>query len=223
MSFDNGSSATLQGVRFGGYATYGESTGWFLNGVVSGGATAFTGRRKIEFGEIERTAHGRTSGGGFEALLETGYNWSWNRWNFGFAGSAQYSYQGIAGFTETGAESLNLGMGGQTLNSIRTLLGAQLAYSLPVQGNWPLTPFAGLFWQHEFLQYPINLNAALDGGAGSSSSYSTTAPGRDSVLGSVGLAAQVDNRWNFNVFYQPAFGRRDFVHHVISLGAGLQF
>lgn len=223
VNYDNGGSASINSVRFGGYASYGGATGFFVNGVVSGGASSYTGRRPIEFGSLDRMARSTTGGAGLETLLNSGYNWEIAGWNLGLSATVQYSYQTVEGFTESNAGSLNLAVDRQAANSLRSFLGAQIAYPWQAAERIRLIPMAGLFWQHEFLQYPTDIGASLNGGAGPAFSYSTSTPARDSVFASVGVSAEVGDRWSVNAFYQPSFGANDFVSHVISGGINFEF
>jgi len=216
--YDGGGRTTINSTRFGGYATYGKAEGFFANTMIGGGYSAYQISRTIEFGSIDRTAKSRPDGGDFETMLNLGYNWQLGNFNIGLVGTGQYTYLGIAPFTESGADSLDLSVDQQNANSLRTMLGGQVAYTWEVSHGFALIPQASLYWQHEFMQNPRNIGSSLNGGSGPSFDYSTAAPARDAVYAGVGLTAQFGDQWNANFYYNADFGRQDFVSHMITTG-----
>lgn len=221
--YNDGGRTVLNGVRFGGYAAYGKSTGFFANAMVGGGYTSYSVNRPISFGSIERTARSAPGGGDFETLLNLGYNWQLGNFNFGPVASAQYTYLGIGSFTENGADSLNLRVDQQNANSLRTLFGGQVAYIWKISPNWAVIPQGSIYWQHEFLQNPQNIGSSLNSGNGPAFGYETAAPARDSVYAGAGLTVQLGERWNTNFYYNANFGRQDYISHQITGGVGFQF
>ena len=130
---------------------------------------------------------------------------------------------GIGGFTESGAESLDLALGQQNANSFRTNLGARLAYNWEVGSNITLIPEVRGFWMHEFLNNPRNISSSLDGGSGPSFDYETSAPYRNSVFGGAGISAKFGDRWNGSVFYNVNFGGKGYTNNIISTSLGFSF
>jgi uncharacterized protein YhjY with autotransporter beta-barrel domain len=55
---------------------------------------------------------------------------------FGSVISGQYTYMGFSSFTENGAESLNLRVGGQSYNSMRMNVGGRIAYTWRVNNKY---------------------------------------------------------------------------------------
>ena len=82
-----------------------------------------------------RTAYGQAGANQFLGQIETG-------WRFDLGGAPGYFITPFAllqgstatqnGFTETGAQSLNLSVAQQTTSSLRTIFGAQLGASMDV-------------------------------------------------------------------------------------------
>lgn len=142
---------------------------------------------------------------------------------FGPILSGQYTYTGLGGFTETGADSLDLAVGQQNANSIRTNLGGRIAYTWQAASNVTIIPEVRMFWQHEYLNGPRNIASALDGGAGPSFGYETAAPGRDSVFAGAGASANFGPNWNAYFYYNADFGRQDYVGQMISGGLNWKF
>jgi fibronectin-binding autotransporter adhesin len=215
-------STQINSALFGGYATYRQGR-FYADGVLGGGYNGYRVRRSIEFSTIDRTARSQPNGGQLNASLNLGYDWQAGKFTFGPIVGGQYTYAGIAGFTETGADSLNLRVAQQNINSLRTTLGGRVAYTWNVTDKIALIPELRMFWQHEFLNNPRNISSSLDGGAGPTFGYETTAPARDSVFAGAGVSAQFGERWNAFVYWNVDFGRQTYFGNSVSGGLNWKF
>lgn len=220
--YDGGGRNQINSALFGGYASW-RKGGFYSDAIASGGYSSYNSRRPIEFSTIDRTATSKSDGGLFNAYLDFGYDWQWGNFTFGPVLAGQYTYVGIAPFTERGADSLNLRVDQQNANSLRTSLGGRIAYAWKLNDSVAIVPEIRMLWQHEFLNNPRNIGATLDGGAGPGVGYETSAPGRDSVFAGAGLSAQLGERWNAYFYYNADFGRQDYVGQMISGGLGWKF
>ena len=220
--YSNGGRTTINSVQFGGYASY-DNGGFYADGIVGGGYSAYAVKRPIQFSTIDRTASSRPDGGQLTTYLGLGYDWEVGNFTIGPILSGQYTYAGIAPFTENGADSLNLSVGQQNANSLRTSLGGRIAYTWKLTDSITLIPEGRMFWQHEFLENPRNIGATLDGGNGAGFGYTTSAPDRDAVFAGAGIIGQFGPNWNAYFYYNADFGRQDFVSHAISTGLNFKF
>jgi hypothetical protein len=91
-------------ARFGLYGSYTHEDGYYADAVV---------RRRLH--RVPNQA------------LNLGKDFEIGKFTLGPIIGAQYTYAGIGGFTETGADSLDLALGQQNANSLRSNLGARLA------------------------------------------------------------------------------------------------
>jgi outer membrane autotransporter protein len=221
--YNGGSSTAGNSALFGLYGSYTHEDGYYADAIVSGGYTGFQTRRSIEFSTIDRTASANPNSGQFSAALNLGKDFEIGKFTLGPIIGAQYTYAGIGGFTETGAESLDLALGWQNANSLRTNLGARLAYNWEVGSNITLIPEVRGFWMHEFLNNPRNISSSLDGGNGASFDYETSAPYRNSVFGGVGISAKFADRWSASVFYNVNFGAEGYTNNIISTSLVFSF
>ncbi len=220
--YANDGQMTINSALFGGYATF--TNGGFYSDLIVGGAyNGYRVSRSINFSTVDRSARSDPSGGSFSTYLDAGYDWKVGNFTFGPLLSAQYTYAGTASFTETGADSLDLKVGQQNANSIRTNVGGRIAYYWQVTDSISIVPEARMFWQHEYLNGPRGISASLDGGGGPGFDYTTSAPGRDSVFAGVGVSANIGDRWSTSFYYNADFGRQDFVSHMISANLGWKF
>jgi outer membrane autotransporter protein len=136
---------------------------------------------------------------------------------------AQYTYAGIGSFSETGAESLDLSLGQQNANSLRSTLGGRIAYTWNLNQTIAIIPEVRMFWQHEFLNNARNIATSLDGGNGPSFDYETTDPYRNSVFSGAGVTAQFGKNLSASVFYNVNFGARTYQSNMASVGLNLSF
>ena len=221
-NYANDGSTQINTALFGGYATY-TNGGFYADAVVGGGYNAYQVRRPIEFSTIDRTARSRPDGGQLATSLNLGYDWQIGKFTLGPIAGVQYTYVGLASFTESGADSLDLRVNTQNVNSLRTTFGGRIAYTWNATEHITIIPEVRMLWQHEFLNDPRNISSALDGGAGPTFGYETAAPGRDSVFAGAGVSAQFGDRWNAFFYYNADFGRQDYIGHMISGGLGWSF
>lgn len=220
--YSNGSMASVNSALFGGYATY-QNGGFYSDAIVSGGYNGYVSKRSVAFSTIDRTARANPNGGQLTSYLDIGYDWQVSGFTFGPLISAQYTYSGVAPFTETGADSLDLRVEQQNTNSLRTNLGGRVAYTWNLTDKITIIPEVRMFWQHEYLQNSTALGASLDGGAGPSFDYMTTVPGRDSVFAGAGVSANFGKDFSVFLNYNTSFGRQDYISQMVSTGLNWKF
>ncbi len=220
--YDGGGSTVINSALFGTYASC-THEGYYADGVISGGFSSARVRRAIEFSTVDRLARSDQETGQASAALNLGKDWTIGNFTFGPIAGAQYTYLGIAPFTETNADSLDLRVDQQDVHSLRSTLGGRVAYSIDLTTNIRLIPEIRLLWQHEFLNNSRNIGSALDAGSGPSFDTATADPGRDGVFAGAGVTAQLGDRWNTSVYYNADFGRQDLTSHTVSASLGIQF
>jgi autotransporter-associated beta strand protein/T5SS/PEP-CTERM-associated repeat protein len=220
--YNGGGSTKGNSFSFGTYASY-EKDGYYADAVIGGGYTGFQTQRSIAFGTIDRTASADPNTGQFTAGLNLGKDFEVGKFTLGPIVGAQYTYAGIGSFTKSGAESLDLSLGQQNANSLRTTLGGRIAYTWNLNQKIALIPEVRMFWQHEFLNNPRNINASLDGGSGASFGYETTDPYRNSVFAGAGVTAQFGKNLSGSVFYNINFGSQTYQNNMVSAGLNISF
>jgi len=220
--YNGGGSTKGNSFSFGTYASY-EKDGYYADAVIGGGYTGFQTQRSIEFSTIDRTASADPNSGQFTAGLNLGKDFEVGKFTLGPIVGAQYTYAGIGSFTESGAESLDLSLGQQNANSLRSTLGGRVAYTWNLNQKIALIPEVRMFWQHEFLNNPRNISASLDGGSGPSFGYETTDPYRNSVFAGAGVTAQFGKNLSGSVFYNINFGSQTYQSNMVSAGLNVSF
>jgi len=220
--YNGGGSTKGNSFSFGTYASYAKD-GYYADAVIGGGYTGFQTKRSIEFSTIDRTASADPNSGQFTAGLNLGKDFEVGKFTLGPIVGAQYTYAGIGSFTESGAESLDLSLGQQNANSLRSTLGGRIAYTWNVNQKIALIPEVRMFWQHEFLNNARNLNASLDGGNGAAFDFETTDPYRNSVFAGAGVTAQFGKHLSGSVFYNINFGSQTYQNNMVSAGLNFSF
>lgn len=220
--YNGGSSSRGDSVLFGGYASFSQN-GYYADALIGGAYTDWKTRRQMEFGTIDRTARAEPGSGQFTTALNLGKDWQLGGFTLGPILGAQFTYAGVGSFTETGAESLELELAQQDADSLRTTLGARIAYAWKPTKNLKLIPEIRMLWLHEFLDNARSIDAALDGGTGPAFGFDTGNPLRDSVFAGAGFALRIGERWLANAFYNVNFGNRDFTDNIASLSLGISF
>ncbi len=220
--FDDGSGLDLNSARFGLYGTY-EQGGFYLNSLVSGATHSYRVRRDIDFGDVDRTARSRPEGGEFHSLIGGGYDYRVGPWTLGVITSLQYTYLGIGAFAEDGADTLDTRIEDQSANSLRSSLGARVAYTAQISPSVTLTPEVRAEWQHEFLGYAPVLHASLDGGSGPGFDVDGDDQARNTLLAAAGLTATFGDRIAATAFYHPDFGGGSVTAHTIAASLGINF
>jgi len=220
--YNGGGSTKGNSFSFGTYASYAKD-GYYADAVIGGGYTGFQTQRSIEFSTIDRTASADPNSGQFTAGLNLGKDFEVGKFTLGPIVGAQYTYAGIGSFTESGAESLDLSLGQQNANSLRSTLGGRIAYTWNLNQKIALIPEVRMFWQHEFLNNSRNINAALDGGNGPSFDYETSDPYRNSVFAGAGVTAQFGKNLSGSVFYNINFGSQTYQSNMVSAGLNFSF
>lgn len=196
-----GSSNTLQFALYGDY----QRDAFYLDALAGYGHSDNRMTRPIVIPGLPfRSAQGYTTANTFFGQLEAGYKLAVAP-SFGgvvtpFA-RLQASTSTQAGFTETGADSLNLNVAQQTTQSLRTVLGAQLGAAIDAPWRSKLNVNLRLGWSHEFADPSRPVTASFAGApAIGFTTFGAVAP-RDGVLLGLGAATAIGEATSIYVRY----------------------
>jgi outer membrane autotransporter protein len=121
----------------------------YLEGTLAYSRHQYDNRRKIEIGNIESTARSEHAGNAVSAQLGTGTVCPAGPWQLRPRASLLYTYLDQSGFTESGADSLNLHVEGHGAHSLKSELGMEIARPFRFGENL-LVPEVGVAWEHDF-------------------------------------------------------------------------
>jgi outer membrane autotransporter protein len=179
-----GTSNTLQFALYGEYAP----GAFYLDALAGYGHSDNRMNRPIVIPGLPfRTAHGYTTANTFFGQLEAGYKLTVVPSFGGFVtpfARLQASTSTQNGFTESGANSLNLTVAAQTTQSLRTVLGTQLGAAIDAPWREKLDVTLRFGWSHEFADTTRPVSAAFIGApALGFTTFGATAPRDGAVLG----------------------------------------
>jgi outer membrane autotransporter protein len=167
-----------------------------------------------------RTAQGYTTANTFFGQLEAGYKIPVAPSFGGFAtpfARLQASTSTQQGFSETGADSLNLTVAQQTTNSLRTVLGAQLGAAIDAPWREKLDLTLRFGWSHEFADTSRPVTAAFAGApAVGFTTVGAQAP-RDGVVLGFGANTTVAERTSLYLRYDGDMAGGN-TNHVLNAG-----
>ena len=198
-------------VRYGAYALRSKDN--FHADLYVGGATdKFTTQRVISIGSINRTASGSPSATELDVRPSLSYDQKILDWGiFSPFAALDYDRMAINAFTETGADSLNLSVAGQTAESLQSTLGLRYSQKLS-DGIRTYIPYGSLGWRHEYDPQSRPIQAQLASGAGGPFTVRTGNVARDGTLVGLGLSldwhngivAKADWAGDFRSHYQDS-------------------
>ncbi len=181
-------TATIGNYHFGGYLTGFDGEDYYI---AIGGLGYDHGdvQRQLGVGGIASAAQGRFDGWQANAYLERGLVLCRRGWDIRPYGALQYVYLRQGELTETGADALNLAVGGLDVHSLRCVLGGRLARTTTTRRGRLLTPELRAAWLHEFLDTNQVISAGLAEIGGAGFAVSGVDLGRD--WATAGLAVQL--------------------------------
>ncbi|MEI6322262.1 MAG: autotransporter domain-containing protein [bacterium] len=164
----------------------------------------YSSTRQINFGSpaagfINRQASGRWQSDGLVAALNAGYEQKLGPLVFTPSLLFSYVYQLQQGFTETGANSLNLQVNAAQSSSMILAPGFQIEAPIRLSKTLILTPKAFASWEHDFLanqaqNRQVNASFAAVPEPGSLTVFGVNR-GADAVNVEAGLELTVNEKW----------------------------
>jgi uncharacterized protein with beta-barrel porin domain len=212
-----GTSNTLQFAFYGAYAP----GPLYLDALAGYGHSDNRMNRPIVIPGLPfRMARGYTTANTFFGQLETGYKLvvapSFGGFVTPFA-RLQASTSTQAGFSETGADSLNLTVAQQITNSLRTVLGAQLGVEIDTPWDDDLDLAFRLGWSHEFADQTRPVTAAFAGApAIGFTTFGAEAP-RDGVVLGLGANTEIAEDTSVYLRYDGDLAGSN-TNHVLNAG-----
>ncbi len=213
--FGSGGSVDGSTIPFNLYAAYLRGP-FYLYGSAGYALNLFDVERDISFGGLARTAKSSITGHQFNGYGETGYDLGVGKAVLTPNFSLSYSHVWFDGFTEHGADALDLTLGDQSAESLQTGLGGRITVPFSVC-EVKMVPQMYASWQHELSNDSRILNAGLSQ-AGSNFTFQTDGPMRDFALAGIALAVKPTRDLWLQINYNTEIGRDDYTVHTINAG-----
>ncbi len=182
----------------------------------------FNLERDLSFGTLNRTAKSSTTGNMFNAYGETGYDLKLKCLVATPMLSLAYSRLWVDGFTESGANSLNLDVSQQNASSLQTGVGAKFAVPLK-RNSVTVVPQVYATYQHEYSNSSRGLDARLSQAGGSSFAFTTDTPHRNFAVLGANVNVLTRKNLKIQVDYNAEVGRGNYTAHYVSAGLRWEF
>lgn len=191
----------------------------FVNGTVGYTWKDIEEKRNISIGNYNKTAKGETDGGNFTVAANVGYTFTPQSFIIEPSAGLRYNNFTLTGFTESGADSLNLRVNDQSYDSLQSVLSVRVARPFTTGGGVKLVPEVRLGWQHELLDSRSSVISTFTSGA---SRFTSTGAqvGEDAAVLGLGLKAQMTGRLDVFTDYTGRVGSKQTDH---GLTAGLKY
>jgi outer membrane autotransporter protein len=217
-----GSHADVEGISVGGYASFFDTDGAYGNAIFSYGFNSYDADRNIAFGGLYRRAHSETDGGQINASIGGGKDFHWGPLTIGPSGVLQYVHLNVDGFTEEGADSLNLLVKDQEQDSLRLAVGGRLSHAFHFCWG-SLAPEFRAKYLHEFLDDSRGITSQFYGSGAGAFTVHAGDRSRDSALLGAGLTATVKRNIQAYVNYDANLGSKDYNAHGVMGGFRIKF
>ncbi len=178
--------------------------------------------RDLSFGGLSRRANSSTTAHQFNAYGEAGYDFKVGGLVVTPNATIAYSHLWVDGFTENGADSLNLTVAGQGAESLQSGLGGRVTLPFEACG---LKIFPQIFasYQHEFSNDSRSLDARFTQ-AGSTFVFRTDALDRDfALVGGTLAAAGLAKNLIVQLDYSAEVGGENYTAHFVNAGFKYSF
>jgi outer membrane autotransporter protein len=176
------SAATINSLRYGLFSEF-RKGGWYTDGIIGGAYNSANVTHGYNIPGYSCQANGTSSGGEFDSMIGTGYEFKAGKLTFGPATSLQYTYLQLGSVSEKNAGILNQNINSQNAASVLGTLGGQAHYDINLTQSVILQPYGSFAWQHEFMQNNYNVGSQI---LGQNYNFQTMNPGRDQFIAGFG-------------------------------------
>jgi outer membrane autotransporter protein len=169
-------------------------------------------KRSLLFTDTPRTALGSVDGNQYFASIRDGVDLPIGRFGI-LAPFVALEMQRVESprFTETGAESVNLAVSGNTVNSMRSSLGAQWRNGFDWLGHaWNFN--GELAWARQYGTQTQTISASFEGATASGFTLHGSGPARDMAQIGLGTRVALGSQTHAFLRYGGEFGGRGHTH-----------
>jgi fibronectin-binding autotransporter adhesin len=217
----NNSTATVDSFSPGIFLSYADS-GWYGNALATYGFDDSSQDRHVSFGDIAGIAHSDPTGNQIVGDLDGGYDFHIKGLTFGPTLGMQYTYLNVNPYSETGAPVIDLSVGREDTDSLRSHLGGHASYPFQT-GKIVMTPHIDAGWQHEFLDQSRGITSQFNSVGAGSFTLTTPSPSRDSALIDCGVDADLSGYLAVFADYLAQMGQSNYFGQSVQVGVKIGF
>lgn len=200
---------SYQGTLYGGYID-GEKP-YYINGAFSFAYNKYNSLRHIAVGTITRTADADYDGQQYSVLFDGGYTFKAGDFRMTPIASLQYIRLHLEGYTESGADALNLSVKSQNYDMLQSGLGMKFERPFELKESM-LIPEVHAKWLYDFIGDKQETTSTFSGGGGSFATQGFN-PARNSL--DVGAKLTLATKWNWSLETNYDFEyKEDFTAHT---------
>ena len=206
----------IKSAQAGLYMNHHSDVG-YATGIAAYGYNAYDTWRRIQIGSLARLARAEYEGNEFSFYFETGRNFQCQVVYLQPFVALQYIQLHQNGFDESGADSVNLSVGGIGADSFRGLLGTRLVGCFQTNTGQACTIEGRALWRHEFLNEARVLDAEFAGQPDGSFAISGVNVDRDAAILGGGLTYCLTKNAKLYGNYDLLFSQ-NYAAHTSSAG-----
>ncbi|ERK08885.1 hypothetical protein L580_1429 [Serratia fonticola AU-P3(3)] len=149
--------------------------------------------RRISVETYQASQHASWTGLAGSVAAGGGYRWALNdQWSAGPVAALNYTTLHRPSVTETGNDSSRLALGSSTYDSLRSSIGVNSSWDLPLSSGAAIAADLQLTWDHELLDGDVSQEASLANYRAASFSNKNQVTGRDSMGVKAGVRYQIN-------------------------------
>jgi len=211
LSLVNNTAAGGSQILSTGLTIYGTKTfaPYYVSGRLSGSYDEYSNSRSISFSTLSRKASSSAAGYQMTSGIEFGKQFKINETSLEAYSGVNAGYVYRNGFTESGADALDVTVSSYNANTFNTTLGTRISSNFSFVEHSVLTPFAQIAWQHDFAAVLGTTNSTLF-----NSAYTLSGPdiGADSLRVGLGLSGSLGSSGRIFANYNGSFRTRETDH-----------
>jgi outer membrane autotransporter protein len=197
-----------QGTLYGSY----EGEPWYVDAMFAFGWNVYDGSRQIAFAGINRQATQDYDGQQYSTKFTFGYPFAIaEQWNLVPIVSLFYSHLSLDGFTETGADSLNLIVADQGYDFLQQGLGAKVEGSIMDDQGYKWVPEFHALWLYDYIGDQASTTSTFAAG-GNSFSTNGLDPEQSTLNAGAALTLYTSEAASINFRYDFDY-RSDYTGH----------
>lgn len=209
-NLETGSTVDEKGTLVAPYFLY-QTREWYANALIGYAHHTYHLNREIMFGTINRTATAQPDGNEWVSYVGAGYDFFPAKpWSVGPDVSLQYVNLALPGYTEQGANALDLAVASQNEYSLRSNLGGHVTYQTML-GEQQFIPSLSAAYVHEFANQP-NMNFAFVEANNTNTSLSVQTVERNFLLLDAGFQIANQHAWRIFCNYTAQIDSRRFIN-----------
>ena len=216
-----GSNASVNTYSPAVYTSYSDN-GWYTNGLASYGFANYNQNRNVAIGAFTGTANSSPGGDQIIGDIDGGYDFHRGNWTFGPTLGLQYAHLDMDGYTESGLPGANLTVASNQADSLRSLLGGRVNYTIKT-ASLIFTPHFSASWQHEYLNQSRGITSQFNGLGAGSFVVNTPSASSNSGLADLGLDTQINDALTGFVDYSVQAGQSNYFGQSVQAGFKIGF